>query len=116
MANDWKKNFVYYSVLSLLTLSSVVVTTLKLNVQFAAAQGGCSVVITGDGATCDNGGSNSSEGSDDGGSTTDNRNPGSETTDGGGGSGDGNNNDNGADNPSSCSPGTVTSGTLTLQA
>jgi|GEM_PF-462624 len=116
MANDWKKNFVYYSVLSLLMLSSVVITTLKLNVQFAAAQGGCSVVVTGDGATCDNGGSKPGGGSNDGGSTTDNGNPGSETNDGGGGSGDGNNNNNGADNPSSCTPGTVSSGTLTVQA
>ena len=63
MTNDWKKNFVYYSVLALLALSTVVVTALKLNVKLAAAQGGCNVVVTGDGATCDNGGSNPGGGS-----------------------------------------------------
>src|SRR6266511_954684 len=119
MTNDWKKNFVYYSVLSLLVLSTVVVTALKLNVELAAAQGGCSVVVTGDGATCTNGGSNPGGGSDDGGSTTDPGNPGSDDTNNGGGSDDGNNNNddgNGDGDTGSCTPGTVSSGTLTVQA
>ncbi len=105
MANDWKKNFIYYSVLALLALSTVVVTALKLNVELAAAQGGCSVVVTGDGATCDNGGSNPGGGSDDGGSTTDNGNPGTENPGSGGGGGDGGNNNNG-EGGGSCTPGT----------
>ena len=118
MANDWKKNFIYYSVLALLALSTVVVTALKFNVKLAAAQGGCNVVVAGDGATCDNGGSNPGGGSNDGDSTTNNGNPGTNTNNSGGGSDDGNNNNtgNGDDNASSCSPGTVTSGTLTVQA
>ena len=58
MANDWKKIFTYYWVLALLVLSTVVIIALKVNVKLAAAQGGCNVVVTGDGATCDNGGSN----------------------------------------------------------
>jgi hypothetical protein len=118
MTNDWKKNFVYYSVLALLALSTVVVTALKLNAKLAAAQGGCNVVVTDDGGTCNNSGSNPGGGSEDGGSTTDNGNPGTDTNNDGGGSGGGNNNnnDNGVDDASSCSPGTVTSGTLTVQA
>jgi len=76
MTNDWKKNFIYYSVLALLALSTVVVTVLKVNVKLAAAQGGCTVVVTGDGATCDNGGSNPGGGSNDGGSTPGNGSPG----------------------------------------
>jgi hypothetical protein len=35
MTNDWKKNFIYYSVLALLALSTVVVTVLKVNVKLA---------------------------------------------------------------------------------
>src|SRR5262245_30965783 len=105
MTNGWKKNFVYYSVLALLALSAVVVTVLKLNVKYADAQGGCNVVETGDGETCDNSGSNPGGGGSDGGSDSDTGTPGDS---GGGedGSGDNNNNDNGNGDGGSCTPGT----------
>src|SRR5512143_1297573 len=93
MQNDWKKNFIYYSVLALLALSTVI-TVLKVNVKLASAQGGCNVVVTGDGATCDNGGSNPGGGGTNGGSTPGNGNPGTENPGSGGGGGDGNNNNN----------------------
>ena len=35
MENDWKKNFIYYSVLALLALSTIVIV-LKVNVKLAA--------------------------------------------------------------------------------
>jgi len=84
MDDDWKKNFIYYSVLALLALSTVVIV-LKVNVKLATAQGGCAVVVTGDGATCDNGGSNPGGGGTDGGSTPGNSNPGTENPGSGGG-------------------------------
>ena len=99
MTNDWKKNFVYYSVLAMLALSTVVVTVLKLNVKYADAQGGCNVVVTEDGATCDNSGSNPGGGGTDGGNGNDTGTPG----DSGGGN---NNNDNGNGDEGSCIPGT----------
>jgi hypothetical protein len=119
MTNDSKKNFIYYLVLALLALSTVVVTALKVNVKLTAAQGGCNVVVTGDGATCDNGGSNPGSGETDGGSTPDNGNPGTENPGSSSGEDGGNNNnndDNSDDDASSCSPGTLTGGTLTVQA
>ena len=118
MTNDWKKNFIYYSVLALLALSTVVVTALKVNVKLAAAQGGCNVVVTGDGATCDNGGSNPGGGSNDGGSTPGNGSPGTSTNGDGGSSGGGNNNNNngtGDADTNSCTPGeNIVQGTVTI--
>lgn len=103
MTNDWKKNFVYYSVLALLALSTVVVTVLKLNVKHADAQGGCNVVVTGDGATCTNSGGNDGGGSNGGSSGSDN---GTVGNNGGGGGGGNKNNDNGNGDEGSCTPGT----------
>ena len=103
MRNDWKKNFVYYSVLALLALSTVVVIVIKLNVKQADAQGGCNVVVTEDGATCDNGGNNPGGGGSDGGNDSDNGTPGDN---GGGDSNNNNNNNNGNGGQDSCSPGT----------
>jgi len=105
MTNDWKKNFIYYSVLALLALSTVVVTVLKLNVKYADAQGGCNVVVIGDGATCDNSGSNPGGGGSDGGNDSDTGTPG-DSGGGGGDDGGGNNNDNGNGDEGSCTPGT----------
>jgi hypothetical protein len=117
MENDWKKNFIYYSVLALLALSTIVIV-LKVNVKLAAAQGGCNVVVTGDGATCDNGGSNPGGGGSDGGSTPGSGNPGTENPGSGGGGGDsGNNNNNGTGDGdvSSCTPGeNIVQGTVTI--
>jgi hypothetical protein len=101
MTNDWKKNFVYYSVLALLALSTVVGIVLKLNVNPANAQGGCNVVVTGDGATCDNSGSNPGGGGSDGGNDSDTGTPGDS-----GGDGSNNNNDNDNSDGGSCTPGT----------
>src|SRR5574341_1517202 len=118
MTNDWKKNFVYYSVLALLALSTVVVTALNLNVKMAAAQGGCNVVVTGEGATCNNEGSNPGGGGTDGGSTPGNGNPGTENPGSGGGGGDSDNNNNngtGDGDVSSCTPGeNIVEGTVTI--
>ncbi len=108
MTNDWKKNFVYYSVLALLALSTVVVIALKINVKLTAAQGGCSVVVTGDGATCNNGGSNPGGGGNDGSSTSGNGNPGTENPGSGGGGG----NNNANNNVSPCTPGTIVDGAI----
>src|SRR5512138_3250283 len=94
MAHNWKKIFMYYSVLALLILSAVVIITLKVNVRLAAAQSGCNVVVTGDGATCNNGGSNPGGGGSDGGSTPGNGNPGTENPGSGSGGGDSDNNNN----------------------
>src|SRR6266508_1403548 len=115
MANDWKKSFIYYSVLALLALSTVVVTALKVNVKLTAAQGGCNVVLTGDGATCDNGGSNPGGGGSNGGSTPGSGNPGTENP-GSGGDGGNNNNDGESDGDvSSCTPGeNIVEGTVTI--
>src|SRR6266496_1561303 len=114
MTNDWKRNFHYCSVLALLALSTVVVTVLKVNVKLAAAQGGCNVVVTGDGATCDNGGSNPGGGGTDGDSTPGNGNPGTENP-GSGGEDGGNNNNNGTGDGSSCTPGeNIVEGTVTI--
>lgn len=116
MENDWKKNFIYYSVLALLALSTIVIV-FKANVKLAAAQGGCNVVVTGDGATCDNGGSNTGGESSDGDSTPGNGSPGTSTNGNSGGSSNNNNNNNGTgyDNTNSCTPGeNIVSGTVTI--
>jgi len=117
MENDWKKNFIYYSVLALLALSTIGIV-FKANVKLAAAQGGCNVVVTGDGATCDNGGSNPGGGSSDDGSTPGNGSPGTSTNGNSGGSSNNNNNNNngtGYDNTNSCTPGeNIVSGTVTI--
>jgi len=104
MTNDWKRNFQYYSVLALLTLSIVAVISLSLNVKLAAAQDGCNVAATEDGATCNISGSNSGGESDDG-----SNGGGGETPGGGGGNGNGNNNNNN-DDGGSCTPGTIVDG------
>ncbi len=118
MANDWKKNFIYYSVLALLALSTAVVAALKINVNLAAAQGGCNVVVTGEGANCNNGDSNPGGGSNNGGSTPGNGSPGTENPGSGGGGGDGGNNNNngeGDGDVSSCMPGeNIVQGTVTI--
>src|SRR5574338_459899 len=105
MANDTKKKFTYYSVLALLVLSTIVIITLKANVRLAAAQGGCTVVVTGDGATFNNGGSNPGGEGTDGGSTPGNGSPGTENPGSGSSGGTGgtsNNSGTGAGGASSC--------------
>ena len=119
MTNDWKKTLVYYSALALLALSTVV---LIAHARPVAAQGGCNVVVTGDGATCENSGSNPGGGGSDGGSETTPGDPGgSETTPGTGGSEDGgggsdNGDGDGDGENGSCTPGTGESGTVVVQA
>jgi uncharacterized membrane protein YgcG len=100
MTNDWKWKFHYYTVLALLALCTVALLGLRLNVKLAAAQGGCNVVVTEDGATCTNSGGNDGGESTDGSSGNDNGTPGDS-----GGGGD-SNNDNGNGDEGSCTPGT----------
>jgi hypothetical protein len=118
MANDWKKIFTYYSVLALLVLNALVIMTLKVNVRLAAAQGGCNVVVTGDGATCNNGGSNPGGGGTDGGTTPGNSNPGTENPgsgSGGGADGKTDNSGTGDGGVSYCTPGeNVVQGTVSI--
>jgi hypothetical protein len=112
MANDWKKIFTYYPVLALLVLSTVVIITLKANVRLAAAQGGCNVVVTGDGATCNNGGSNPGGGGTTGGSTPGKGNPGTENPGSGNGGGS---NSSGSPGLDGCTPGTnIVPGSVTI--
>src|SRR5512137_2962816 len=118
MANDWKKILLHYWVLALLVLSTVVIITLKVNVRSATAQGGCTVVVTGDGATCNNGGSNPGGGGTDGGSTPGNGSPGTENPGSGSGGGAGGKSDNsgtGEGDVSSCTPGeNIVQGTVSI--
>lgn len=83
MTTAWKKRLQYYLVSALLAFSIVAIIDLRLRVTSVFADGGCNVVVTEDGATCNNGGSNPGGGADDGSSSSDNGNPGSSTNGGG---------------------------------
>src|SRR5689334_18805648 len=103
MRHHWKRDFIYYSVLAGLALSTVVATTLKVNVKPVAAQGSCHVVVGEDGATCDNGGSNPGGAGTGGGSTPGSSNPGTENPGSSGGSGG--SNSSGSTGLEGCTPG-----------
>lgn len=109
MSHNWKRNLIYYLVLTLLALSAVVIA-FQASVKLAAAEGGCNVVITEDGAICDIGGNNPGGEPGNGGATPGNDSPGSETP----GSGGNNNNATNGD-VSSCTPGeNIVQGTVTI--
>jgi hypothetical protein len=95
-----KNRLRYYSVLLLLALSIMALLDLRLQLTPVLADGGCTVVVTEDGATCTNGGSRAGGGANDGSSSSDNSSSGSSTNDGR--NGDSRNNGQGG----TCTPGT----------